>query len=204
MNLSSCITTSDRRLRSWKMVMFFLRICTWQWYKMESSTKKSEREGPRCIFLLRSLCTVLTILACMVEIKACVKFAMRLRNRVRARPSSLRNSLANLTPFSAYISHSPEYHAGCHCFECLKQKKRKKEGDPCLMLQTSTITYTITTLLCWSYHWNWIKSDSYLTVVNILVYLDSWTRRVFVCSRTGKRVVHLTSPFTHLKTRLLL
>lgn len=89
-------------------------------------------------------------------------------------------------------------------FECLKQKKRKKEGHPCLMLQTSTIKYTITKLLCWSYCWNWIKSDSYLTVVNILVYLDSWTRWVFVCSRTGKWVLHLTSPFTHLKTRLLL
>lgn len=55
MNLSSCISTSDWRLRSWKMVMFFLLISTWQWYKMERSTKKRERERPHCIFLLCSL-----------------------------------------------------------------------------------------------------------------------------------------------------
>ena len=96
MNLSSCI--SDRPLRSWKMVMFFLRMSTWEWYKMKSSTKKSEREGPRCIFLLRSLFTVLTILSCMVEVKVYVKFAMRLRVRVRARPPSSGQSAADLTP----------------------------------------------------------------------------------------------------------
>lgn len=98
MKLSSCISTSDRPLRSWKMVMFSPRISTWEWYKMERSTKKSEREGPRRTFLLRSLCTVLTILACMVEIKACVNFAMRLRVRARARPPSSGQSAANLTP----------------------------------------------------------------------------------------------------------
>ena len=45
MNLSSCLSTSDRRLRSWKMVMLFLRISTWEWYKLESSKKKKWTRG---------------------------------------------------------------------------------------------------------------------------------------------------------------
>ena len=127
MNLSSCIRTSDRRLRSWKMVMFFPRISTWEWCKMESSTKKSEREEPRCIFLLCSLCTVLYILSCMIKIKACVKFAMRRRVIACACPLSMRQSAANLTLYSAQISHSPEYHAGYHCLNAWHSRKERKK-----------------------------------------------------------------------------